>query len=115
MAAEWLAQYGVLVDRDADVPVGVQLAWGLRSAVASGALQPGERLPPLRELAEGLGLNTNTVRAVIAELERQGFLDARQGSGTFVASAPPVQRTLPALVDEMVLAAHAAGVEPRLL
>ena len=44
---------GLAIDRDAEVPIGVQLAWALRSRIAEGALKPGQRLPGLRDLAEG--------------------------------------------------------------
>ena len=57
------------VDRDSDVPLGTQLAWKLRTAIATGLLQPGERLPGVRELAGAADVNVNTVRSVYARLE----------------------------------------------
>jgi DNA-binding transcriptional regulator YhcF (GntR family) len=45
------AQLLLTVDRDSDLPVGVQLAWRLRSLIAAGKLGPGEQLPSVRELA----------------------------------------------------------------
>ncbi|NED30687.1 GntR family transcriptional regulator, partial [Streptomyces anulatus] len=57
----------------------------LREAVRSGRLAPGTRLPPYRSLAADLGLARNTVADAYAELVAEGWLAARQGSGTRVA------------------------------
>ncbi|WP_143589315.1 PLP-dependent aminotransferase family protein, partial [Streptomyces angustmyceticus] len=57
----------------------------LRDAVRSGRLAPGTRLPPYRSLAADLGLARNTVADAYAELVAEGWLSARQGSGTRVA------------------------------
>jgi len=63
----------------------------LREAVRSGRLAPGTRLPPYRSLATDLGVARNTVADAYAELVAEGWLTARQGSGTRVAerAAPP--------------------------
>ena len=108
----WIDQVGVSIDRTGDVPVGVQLAWALGGAIRSGALGPGDRLPALRELAEELGVNPNTLRAVYARLEADGLIETRHGSGTYVRSARPT-RDLNALVDTASRAARDAGVDPR--
>ena len=50
----------------------------------SGALEPGERLPPEPELAKQLGVSRGTLREATMELSRMGYLDVRQGAGTFV-------------------------------
>jgi DNA-binding transcriptional regulator YhcF (GntR family) len=76
------------VDRRADVPLGTQLASRIRSAVRDGTLDPGDRLPSVRELAESAAVNVNTVRAVYARLEAEGIVRSEQGRGTFVAGAP---------------------------
>ena len=57
----------------------------LREAVRSGRLAPGTRLPPYRSLAADLGVARNTVADAYAELVAEGWLTARQGSGTRVA------------------------------
>ncbi|MFF3708268.1 MocR-like pyridoxine biosynthesis transcription factor PdxR [Streptomyces phaeochromogenes] len=57
----------------------------LREAVRSGRLTPGTRLPPYRSLAADLGVARNTVADAYAELVAEGWLTARQGSGTLVA------------------------------
>lgn len=78
----------LVLDRDAEVPIGVQLAWALRTRIRDGRFTPGQRLPALRDLAEALGINANTVRAVYQRLENEGIIDSQQGSGTFVADLP---------------------------
>ncbi|MFF9626616.1 PLP-dependent aminotransferase family protein [Streptomyces griseosporeus] len=60
----------------------------LREAVRDGRLAPGERLPATRALAVELGLSRNTVKAAYDQLVAEGYLTARQGSGTRVASLP---------------------------
>ncbi|MEV5320969.1 PLP-dependent aminotransferase family protein [Streptomyces sp. NPDC052687] len=66
----------------------------LREAVRSGRLAPGTRLPPYRSLAADLGVARNTVADAYAELVAEGWLTARQGSGTRVAErAEPLNRT----------------------
>jgi GntR family transcriptional regulator/MocR family aminotransferase len=68
----------------------------LREAVRSGRLAPGMRLPPYRSLAADLGVARNTVADAYAELVAEGWLTARQGSGTRVADrTEPMQRTVP--------------------
>ncbi|MET8433510.1 PLP-dependent aminotransferase family protein [Streptomyces sp900116325] len=61
----------------------------LRDAVRAGRLPPGTRLPPYRSLAADLGLARNTVADAYAELVAEGWLTARQGSGTRVAHRAP--------------------------
>ena len=75
------------LDRDSGVPLGTQLAWRLRSAIARGDLGPGDKLPSLRDAASAAGVNVNTVRAAYAKLESAGVVTTEQGRGTFVARA----------------------------
>ncbi|MFF7051012.1 PLP-dependent aminotransferase family protein [Streptomyces griseorubiginosus] len=66
----------------------------LRDAVREGRLAPGARLPATRRLAEELGVSRGTVKAAYDQLIAEGFLTARQGAGTEVASLPSLD-TLP--------------------
>ncbi|MFH9421242.1 PLP-dependent aminotransferase family protein [Streptomyces sp. NPDC017529] len=79
----------------------------LRDAVRTGRLAPGTRLPSSRSLAADLGIARNTVADAYAELVAEGWLSARQGSGTRVARraepsrpAPPARRAAPARVPD---------------
>jgi GntR family transcriptional regulator len=67
------------------VPIYVQLMNQIKYLVASGRLKAGEQLPPVRKLAEQLLVNPNTVARAYRELEREGLVISRQGSGVFVS------------------------------
>src|SRR5687768_15356381 len=81
-----IEQSALRVDRDSDLPVGVQVVWRLRSQISSGKLAPGDKLPSVRELAAAAGVNANTARAIYGRLEADGLIVTRHGLGTFVAS-----------------------------
>ena len=73
------------VDPASGVPPFEQVREGIRSQVDSGTLEPGFRLPPVRSLAESLGLAANTVARAYKELEALGVVETRGRAGTFVA------------------------------
>src|SRR5215211_9069392 len=99
--------------RGDDLPLGAQLAWRLRVLIASGQLAAGDRLPGVRELAAGTGVNVNTARAVYRRLEADGLIASRHGLGTFVAEDAPRSPDLERLAAEAVESAHESGVDPR--
>ncbi len=104
----------LVLDRNAEVPIGVQLAWALRARLRDGTLAPGQRLPGLRDLATALHINANTVRAVYQRLEHEGILVSRQGSGTFVSDAPAqAPSAAGAIAAQAARAALDTGVDPR--
>lgn len=108
-----LDEFAAAIDRDADVPIGLQLGWALSARIYDGELRPGQRLPGLRELADASGLNVNTVRSVYQRLEQRGLVESRQGSGTFVASTLPRTSALGTIVADAAREAEAIGVDPR--
>jgi DNA-binding transcriptional regulator YhcF (GntR family) len=73
------------LDRRSELPLGTQLAWRLRSLIASGRLDEGDRLPGVREMAQRAGVNVNTVRSAYARLDDEGVIRSEHGRGTFVA------------------------------
>jgi DNA-binding transcriptional regulator YhcF (GntR family) len=101
------------IDRAGEIPIGVQLAWALRARISDGRLAPGRRLPGLRELAEMLGINANTARAVYQRLEQEGLIDSRQGTGTFVASTAQEPSAVGQIAADAARQAHRTGVDPR--
>jgi DNA-binding transcriptional regulator YhcF (GntR family) len=105
--------FDLAVDRDAEIPIGVQLAWALRSRIRDGVFEPGQRLPGLREVAEATGVNVNTVRSVYQRLEHEGLVDSQQGSGTFVASTPQRPSSVASIAAGAAREAHRSGVDPR--
>jgi DNA-binding LacI/PurR family transcriptional regulator len=72
------------VDRDSANPLAAQLATQLAWLIARGELQEGDRLPPIRGLADSLEINFNTVRAAYKRLEAEGLVVPKQGVGTTV-------------------------------
>ena len=90
----------IAVDRDAEVPLELQLGWSLSARIRDGTFAPGQRLPGLREMAEASGLNINTVRAVYQRLEQRGLIQSLQGSGTFVATTPAEHAAVAAIVAD---------------
>ena len=78
------------VARDGELPIGTQLVWKLRSLIESGALEPGDRLPSVRTMAEAAGVNVNTARSVYGRLEHAGLIRSEHGRGTFVTPQAPI-------------------------
>ncbi len=78
----------VKVDRGEDRDLHEQVAAELRRAIADGEAGPGDRLPPARDLAAVLGVNTNTVLRALRTLRDEGLLDFRRGRGITVSDSP---------------------------
>ncbi len=72
------------IDPNNHVPIYLQIADGIRSAVAAGVYRPGESLPSLRALAIDVHVNPNTVQRAYDALEREGLIQSRRGVGLFV-------------------------------
>ncbi|HTJ58427.1 MAG TPA: GntR family transcriptional regulator [Devosiaceae bacterium] len=75
------------IDRELLVPIRLQLKGIFEHGIAAGELLPGEPLPSVRELAEAVGVAPMTVSQVYRELKKDGLIETRQGSGTFVADS----------------------------
>src|SRR5882762_1067590 len=78
----------VKIDRADPTLLHDQVAAQLRRAIADGEAGPGERLPPARDLAAVLGVNTNTVLRALRMLRDEGLLEFRRGRGITVAGTP---------------------------
>jgi GntR family transcriptional regulator len=95
------------------VPVYRQIVNQVKRMVAVGRLRPGEELPAIRVLAEQLVINPNTVVHAYEELEKEGVVAGRHGSGTYVTESAPrrtpseARRGLESQVDALLTeAAH---------
>jgi GntR family transcriptional regulator len=105
----------IRVDTASAEPLFEQVVFAVKSAVARGAAQPGDKLPSVRELARDLGINPNTVVRAYEALERDGVIVRRQGSGCFLTgvgsdrSAPERRRQLHELVQRVATEAFHLG------
>jgi len=78
----------VTLDQQDSTPIYAQLERGVRAAIATGRLRPGDQLPTVRQLAVDLQVNANTVARVYAELERSGVIETKRGVGSFITASP---------------------------
>jgi GntR family transcriptional regulator len=76
-------------------PIHHQIRDQIRDCILTGGLHPGEQLPTPRAVAVGLAVNPQAVSLAYAQLEREGFLNTEDGSGTFVAPLPPLALVRP--------------------
>jgi len=95
------------------VPIYRQIVNQVKYLVASGLLQPGEELPPIRTLALQLKVTPNTIVKAYGELETSGVIQKRQGSGTFVSEGRPQpvalrerRRVIEKRIDALLAEAH---------
>jgi DNA-binding transcriptional regulator YhcF (GntR family) len=97
------------VDDSSGVPPFEQVREGIRSAVDSGELAPGFRLPPVRTLATSLDLAPNTIARAYKELEALGVVETRGRAGTFVTGSG-VERSLREAAAAYVDSVRALGL-----
>lgn len=104
------------VDLDDPTPMYVQIARGIKAAIARGDVSVGQRLPSVRQLAGDLSVNLNTVARAYRQLEGQGLLRVRQGRGAQVVSdqvngTPEVARAeLDRVLAQAFTQAHLGGL-----
>ncbi|MFI0417351.1 GntR family transcriptional regulator [Spongiactinospora sp. 9N601] len=108
------------IDPDSDIPLWVQLRTQLEYVIATGEIEPGTKLPPVRALAQRLGVAVDTVRQAYDGLAQSGFAETRHGVGTRVTL--PARSAVPgddpwdlrqtAKVDAALLGLLADGVAP---
>jgi len=94
------------------VPIYRQIVNQVKYLVASGLIQPGEELPPIRTLAMQLKVTPNTIVKAYGELEIAGVIHKRQGSGSFVSDTRPQlalrerRRVIEQRIDALLAEAH---------
>jgi GntR family transcriptional regulator len=100
-------------------PIYQQRVRQLKHVIATGALQPGDQLPTVRELAEQLVINPNTVARAYRELFTAGLVEGTQGAGTFVKARSRVMKTteresrIQPFIDQLVSEATLLGFDKR--
>jgi GntR family transcriptional regulator len=102
----------VAIDPDSPVPLHEQVAAAIRRAIADGEAKPGERLPPARDLAAVLGVNSNTVFRSLHTLRDEGLLEFSRGRGVSVAGAAIHRSVIVEKARELVKLARHFGYRP---
>src|SRR5436190_24155575 len=88
IAMSYKVQLSDLV-REGDLPLTQQLVERFQRAIEGGVLEPGEKLPPTRQLAEQAGINHLTAARAYRRLAELGYVSASVGRGTFVRALAP--------------------------
>ena len=101
----------VKIDKADPADLYEQVAAEIRRAIADGEAKPGERLPPAKDLAAVLEVNTNTVLRALRVLRDEGLLEFRRGRGITVAGTPE-QGAVISRAKELVELARNHGYRP---
>jgi DNA-binding GntR family transcriptional regulator len=101
----------VKLDRENPLDLHDQVAGEIRRAITDGEAEPGERLPPAKDLAAILGVNTNTVFRALRQLRDEGLLEFRRGRGITVTGTPQ-QSALIEQARELLHYARSHGYKP---
>ena len=95
-------------------PIYAQIIDGFREQIATGILQPGDKLPSVRELAQNLAINPNTIQRSYRQLESEGWIVTVPGKGCFVCTVPSIRQQekqrLMEIFDSTVAALSHLGV-----
>lgn len=101
----------MIIDHTSPTPPFEQLKQQISDGRASGQLPAGHRLPPVRQLAEQVGLAPNTVARAYRELEASGVIETRGRAGSFVtATAESARKAAAAAAGEYVAVARSLGI-----
>jgi GntR family transcriptional regulator len=101
----------VKLDHDNPLDLHAQVAAEIRRAIADGEAKPGERLPPAKDLAAVLGVNTNTVLRALRQLRDEGLLEFRRGRGITITGTPE-QSALIERARDLLHYARTQGYKP---
>jgi len=84
----------ITIDPASPVPAYLQIVQVIRLAILGGRLKEGDQLPPIRELASLAKVNPNTVGRAYGDLEREGLIEGRVGSGSWIRPPGENRETL---------------------
>lgn len=99
------------IDFSPDKPIYQQLIERIVGEVIRGTLQPGEKLPSVREYAVKVGVNANTMQRVFKELEQMEITETRRGQGSFVTEDEGKIATIRQEMKEELTASFLQSVE----
>ncbi len=106
-----------IVDTNSSVPVYAQIVQQVKHAIVTGILQPGDSLPSLRETSIKLKINPLTVSKAYKQLEYEGIIVTRHGTGSFVADSVKsaavdyARETLGQAIDQLLSDAHQLNID----
>lgn len=106
MSKVWIP---IQINENSAEPLYHQIESQLKSLIVSGQIEEGTLLPSIREFASGLKCSVITVRRVYQDLENEGLLRTKQGTGTFVAKVSSQERD--EYREAVVLKALEAAIE----
>ncbi len=107
------------LDFRSHVPIYTQLVDRIKHMIASGALEPGDQLPTVRQMAAELRVNFNTIARAYRILDEEGVISTQQGRGTYVLEPLPPERAsrlrsaaLEGIAKSFLAHAHQVGFKP---
>jgi GntR family transcriptional regulator len=109
--------YLFIIDARSSTPIYEQIIHSVKESIIKGILQPGDKLPSVRELASMLTTNPNTVSKAYSELERMKIIETLRGRGTFVSTdyKPKLEEEKMAKLKEdlkkVLMDAHYMGIK----
>lgn len=105
------------IDSRNSTPIYIQIIDGIKENILKSILQPGDKLPSVREMSSMITANPNTVSRAYMELERQGVIETLRGKGTYVSTnyEPKVEENrmekLKDDIKKIILEAHYMGIK----
>jgi GntR family transcriptional regulator len=107
------------LDFRSGIPIYTQVVEHIRQEVLNGDLKPGDQLPTVRQMAQDLRVNFNTIARAYRLLDEAGIISTQQGRGTYILSLPPPdvaeemrRKTLRAMVHQHLVDASRLGADP---
>ena len=93
-----------------NIPIYIQIMNSIKQEIVSGSLKPGDKLSSVRERAETLSVNPNTVQRAYQELERESVSETRRGMGTFIVEKDSLISSLKSEMAQAVMKTFIEGM-----
>lgn len=102
------------LNKNNPIPIGVQVKEQIKILIHSGHYKNGDKLPPINQLAETLGVNKNTIVTALKELQKEGYLESHRGKGIYIKVKKANNKTFDAefmlRTDEFIMEARKKGI-----
>ena len=93
-----------------NIPIYIQIMNSIKQEIVSGSLKPGDKLSSVRERAESLSVNPNTVQRAYQELERESVSETRRGMGSFIVEKDTLISSLKTEMAQAVMKTFIEGM-----